>query len=897
MRSIIGKILTEAAAPKKTAAPTPVSATASPPTKAAAPVAKKTAPATTTTRAAQVAQRVQVASSGLDTRTRQLEQVMDNMLLKHGTGLMLAGATGIGKTTFVKQMGKLLGLPVILVEAPHITEEHLINIPFIVFEPVSKTGHAQSVNVNAQNFHVQLGQSHLAAELAHKKPVPDATLISMMRGADANLRQLWHNMGGDEKTIPPEVAEARSEYRVILFLDEYFRQTSANVRNILRGILNGRIGNDRIPAGTYVIYASNLTDVGQTIEEIPLNADFKKMEYQPPTKAEFMHYLTSKFEKDTGVPLKPEVIQAFDEVLKDEHISYDDANTEIRTSPRRWEQIMLYVNASVPVKDSKDAAALMANVKAQFQQGEAVSSLHKITEEAVRKIITATGGESYADAKALAPKSWRDILQHQIETKIKLGDTRTYIPVIAGLPGIGKTAQAADVAQKMNMLMIHIDCSTLSVDEITGIPVPKQDGHKMAVQFSEPALYQKIMNEIEEDTAAYMADPSISSEKKKAFENAPYKYIIFFDELNRVKSANVFNSLRRVVLEKSFNDQTHLPAESIVIAAMNPYDKGTVELTGHLKDATDYIDTAPDWDAAVQYWENVVLPSAKLKRFSQQSKEIALDVVKAFVNTYTYKKGTKTDGVDEDHRRFTIKVGDEKLYVSPREYTTMLQELVAGVDRVVRKAAGMESDEYQQALYKAVWTRMKSTLSWIMDKHQIDSPQFMGDGKDEDLGGVPGEIQRWLKAYSAKFLIKTRAAATLEEMLDKVLMDPTQHLMNEAGFVNYMNSFDLNKFAEDFENYLAKLVDGEQRAIDVLLANTHNKKVVQDGKLRLTKDMISKLEYVINELRTAAQVHNLSADLEDRMEQSVSTLVGGLAGKLSEQELTATLDKIHEIFS
>jgi MoxR-like ATPase len=883
MRSIIGKIITEAAAPKKAAAAAPVPATATPTAKPAAPVAKKTAPATTTTKAAQVAQRVQVASSGLDTRTRQLEQVMDNMLLKHGTGLMLAGATGIGKTTFVKQMGKLLGLPVILVEAPHITEEHLINIPFIVFEPVSKTGHAQSVNVNAQNFHVQLGQSHLAAELAHKKPVPDATLISMMRGADANLKQLWHNMGGDEKTIPAEIAEARSEYRVILFLDEYFRQTSANVRNILRGILNGRIGNDRIPAGTYVIYASNLTDVGQTIEEIPLNADFKKMEYQPPTKAEFMHYLTSKFEKDTGVPLKPEVIEAFDEVLKDEHISYDDANTEIRTSPRRWEQIMLYVNASVPVKSEADAAALMANVKAQFQQGEEVSSLHKITEEAVRKIIEATGGQ-FADTKALAPKSWRDILQHQIETKIKLGDSRSYIPVIAGLPGIGKTAQAADVAQKMNMLMIHVDCSTLSVDEITGIPVPKQDGHKMAVQFSEPALYQKIQNEIQEDTAAYMADPAISAEKKKAFQNAPYKYIIFFDELNRVKSANVFNSLRRVVLEKSFNDQTHLPAESIVIAAMNPYDKGTVELTGHLKDATDYIDTAPDWDSTVKYWENSVLGSSKLAKRAEQSKTIALDIVKGFADTFATKKPQK--GHDAASRKFFIKMGDETLYVSPREYTTMLQDLVAGVDRVVRKAAGMESDEYQEALFQAAWTKLNSTLSWIMDKHQIDSPQFMG------------MVKGWLKDFSARFLIKTRKAAALEDMLDIVMQDPSQHLKDDLDFVNYVNNFELNQFAEDFENYLLKVFKSEQKPSDAMLALTHPKKAMADGKVSDTGDKINKVYFLVNELRQAAQAHDLSADMVDRMEQSVLTAVGDLVGTdISDDDFTTMLDKIHEIFS
>jgi MoxR-like ATPase len=881
MRSIIAQVVAEAATPKKTT--TKAAPTAAPAAASQAPV-KQAGSTTTITKAAQAPKKVQVAGSNLETRTHQLEQVIDNMDVSHGTGLLLAGATGIGKTTFVKQLGKLMGMPVILVEAPHITEEHLINIPFIVFDPVSKMGHTQSVNVSAQNFHVQLGQSHLASELAHKKAVPDQTLINMMRGADANLKKLWQNMGGDDVTIPPEVAEVRSRYRVILFLDEYFRQTSANVRNILRGILNGRIGNDRIPAGTYVIYASNLTDVGGTIEDIPLNADFKKMEYVPPTKAEFMHYLTSKFEADTSTALKPEVIQAFDEALTDAHISYDDVSTEIRTSPRRWEQILLYVNVSVPVSDAKQAAALMANVKAQFQQGAEVSSLYKITEAAVRKIIAATSGEVFAEEKPLSPKDWRDTLQHQVETKIKLGDSRAYIPVVAGLPGIGKTAQAADVAQKLNMLMIHVDCSTLSVDEITGIPVPKQDGHKMSVQFSEPALYQKIQNEIAEDTEAYMADPAVSAERKKAFESQPYKYLIFFDELNRVKSANVFNSLRRVVLEKSFNDQVKLPAESIVIAAMNPYDKGTVELTGHLKDATDYIDTAPDWDATVKYWENAVLPSGKFAKRTEQSKTVSLDVVKAFADTFATKK--PMPGHDAASRKFFIKMGDETIYISPREYTTMLQDLIAGVDRVVRKAVGMESDEYQQALYEAVWTKMNSTLSWIMDKHQIDSPQFMG------------MVQGWLKDYSAKFLIKTRQAAALEDMLDIVMQDPSKHLKDDLDFVNYVNNFELNQFAEDFENYLNKLFKSEKRPGDAMLTLSHPKKTMTNGKVTSTGDNISKVYYLVNELRQAAQAHNLSADMVDRMEQSVLTAVGDLVGKdISDEDFMIMLDAIHEIFS
>lgn len=419
--------------------------------------------------------KVQVAAASLDSRTQQIEQVLDNMGLSHGTGLMLAGPTGIGKTTFVKQLGRLLGMPVILVEAPHITEEHLINIPFIVFEPTGGKGKGSAVSMDKANWHVQLGQSHLAAELNRKKAIPDNSLLSEIRGADANLRKLWSNMGGTDKTIPAEIAELRSKFRVILFLDEYFRQTSANVRNILRGILNGRIGNDRMPPHVYVIYASNLTDVGATIEQIPLNADFKKINYQPPTSEEFFHYLTSKFEADTGTALKPQVVEAFRKVITDKHVSYDDAATEIRTSPRRWEQIVLYVNANVPVQDSKSAAALLSSVKSMFQDGNQISKLAEITEAAVREIVKSTSGEELADTAALGASEWRDTLLHQVQTKMKLGDKRTYVPVVAGMPGIGKTAQAIDVAQKLNMLMIHIDCSTLTTDEITGIPIPRQE--------------------------------------------------------------------------------------------------------------------------------------------------------------------------------------------------------------------------------------------------------------------------------------------------------------------------------------------------------------------------------------------------------------------------------------
>jgi hypothetical protein len=173
-----------------------------------------------------------------------------------------------------------------------------------------------------------------------------------------------------------------------------------------------------------------------------------------------------------------------------------------------------------------------------------------------------------------------------------------------------------------------------------------------------------------------------------------------------------------------------------------------------------------------------------------------------------------------------------------------------------------------------------------MDKHQIDSPQFMG------------MVKGWLKDFSARFLIKTRKAAALEDMLDIVMTDPSKHLKDDLDFVNYVNNFELNQFAEDFENYLLMVFKTEKKPADAMLALTHPKKTMADGKVSDTGEKINKVYYLVNELRQAAQAHDLSADMVDRMEQSVLTAVGDLVGTdISDDDFTTMLDKIHEIFS
>jgi len=830
---------------------------------------------------------VKLRSVPLTNRLNNLEHVLDNMMVAHGTGTMLGGATGIGKTTFVKQLARLLGMELIVIEAPHITEEEVINIPFITFLPMQEHGKQMIDSVSAKKFNVQLAKSHLASELAKAKPISDQQYMANMAKMDANTRAMFQALGGGDGKIPPEIEQIRRKYKVILFIDEYMRQTGQNVRNILRGILNGRIGNDRMPAGVYVTYASNLSDVGQTVEPVPMNQDFKLVDFKPPSKDEFFHYLISRFEKDQDVKLKPEVINAFHKALDDSHISYDDLDNEIRTSPRRWEQIILYVNASVPVEDEKSAAALMANVKANFSSETNVSNLHKFVDDIVRRIIRDTGGGSLANTRPLESGDWRGMLQHQIATKIKLGDSRSYIPVVMGAPGIGKTAAMSQIAHNLNLRLISIDCSTLSSDDITGIPIPGEGGKELSTDFAEPALYQRIMQDMRDADEEFMADPKVSEEQKARYGKQRFKYLIFFDELNRVNNSKIFNSLRRVILEKSFNDKVKLPNNSIVTAAMNPGDRGTSELTGHLKDAIDLIDAQPSWKAFTSWLDSEIKSGSTLEPYDDAAKTMAKKILMGFAETFGIKLAIKKDDrpskMSTDELPFHIKLQDaDDIYISPREYFTMYADIVSGISRAMRSNRLSEDD-----LYKAVIQKLEHTLKWIMKKHEVDSPQLLL------------AVASWLKQTIPQFMVKKRTAVGLEGMLDATMEDNGKHLKDDPDFINYARSFDTNRFNEEMSKYFNKIITREKSFYDSLLTKKHTKKSIEKGTVKLLDDMVDDITYIVNEVKMAVEANDLSNEIVDGLESSLIKSIEDNLGDedISEDVFNDILERIHGIFT
>ena len=827
----------------------------------------------------------EAAGSTNDEKMAQVEQVLRNMQAAHPVRLLLTGPTGIGKTTFVKNIGRLLGMNVVVVEAPHVTEEHLINIPFMV-KPPNKAGQQKNIKTDDEesqaDFDIKLAKSYLASELGNSKVITDKELLDLINNSNQNVKNSWAYFGGTPNSLPPIFKNIRSKYSVILFLDEYFRQTSKNVRNMLRNILNGRLGNDIMPDNVYTMYATNLNDTEGSIEDIPKNNDFLQMSFRPPTKNEWFEYLKNEFNNNPehpGVKLKPNVVKAFQDSLADSDISFDDADSELRTSPRRWEQIILYVNAALPAKNMQDARALLSAVRSNFQYGDKTSSMYPKVLKIVQKLIAETNPALGNEATPLPESDWRHTLLHELRIKKMLGDSRSYIPVIQGEPGIGKTAFAISVAEQLDMELIPIDCSALSVDELTGIPIPKtvnknDGGNDLTTKFAKPSLFIRILDDmaiadyefkkfLKKEVADGKISASDATKKQEDYDTAPFKYVLFFDELTRVNSPAVYNSLRRVILEKEFGDEYKIPDTCIIIAAMNPFDVGVQEITGHLKDSISIISAKANWsDFSSHATDNEF---KKLKNnVSKEKIQEAWRLVSTFADSY--KSGVnEKEGINKDNRQFFIKYTGNKgekqglssnFYFSPREYTTLFHETALALqqanDDALRQYKKYNNKETALAFYRERCAKLlietfKSSLNWVIEhKFGIVSPQFFAD------------VNHWLMAeanrmeMSFKDLPKGQPIGNvvvkdlpkLKPIMDAVLKNTNLHLKTIPEFQNIVTTFANNDFGEQLLEYLINLALNQLKN-----PNGHIKDIIMPNSSYKIKGVNSSiLEYILNEL-------------------------------------------------
>jgi hypothetical protein len=717
------------------------------------------------------------------------------------TGVMLKGNAGTGKTSFARDLQAMLGIALVVIEAPHVTEEHLLNIPFIVFpdaEAKGKTLHDQ--HEKELDYELTLANSVLYTQLMRGKKQSDAQLLENIyeNPKHASLIPVWEAFGGKPNVIPALFKSIRSKFSCLLFIDEYYRQPKKRIRNILRGLLNKQLGMHDMPAHVYTLYATNVDDEGVTTGDT--NETFNWHTVEVPEKDEWFAHMVNKY-AHTG-ELKDEVVQKFYNAIEQEHLSHNDMDNlqeSVRSSPRRWEQILAYVSAALPVKDAHEAEQLIKNVRIQFRHYKTgqFGKLESIVADAVRELINETSGVT-ASSGGLSDDDWRETLDHQIKMKMRMGVTRKNIPVIAGLPGVGKTSELQKVADSNHMVLVMINSSNLSAEEIIGSPVTEKDKSQgLNVSFTKPPLLAYIEQQIKKNTATLMA--AMTPEEQKKFKTQPYNILVFFDEFNRMKDVNAFNALRRVVLEKSFSDEFALPEKAMIVAAINPTGKSVNNLTSHMQDVIDVIPVNANWQKTTAYLDKMSIPTV-----DDDIKKTTVDAVKQLLENFESNEKPRSQ-----RPFYPMLATGVDLFVSPRHVTTMVMN-AANALQLVKEMHADDIESGDKARLEKVKNMMYDDFCQQVDAVMTDV--YTQAGLTSSYDARKGELHSWIHAKvnlgEDLFYRKPEGAdfkSTFEQYWDNL---SDNKIVEDADVGNYWNITDPVTAKEQLSAFLHDKVYG-----------------------------------------------------------------------------------------
>lgn len=776
-----------------------------------------------------------VSQKPLEQQQKAVEAFLNKMAYPASTGsysILLSGDPGIGKTSFLKQISNLLGLELLMIEAPHLLSEHIESIGFLVYEPTSDKPHAGVITQTEDDegqFHLEFSTSYLLQGIKGNHKIQDKDYISYIYKQNPHIVKLYEALGGTKEEIPEEILDARENYKDILFIDEYFRASDANVRNSLRGILNRQLGSTEIPKSTFIAFASNMNDEG--ISEISSHQVYTKLDMDKPNKDNWFAWLMDKYLDSDKVQLKDDVLNKFYKIMDQEHLSHNDIENEIRTSPRRWEQLILYVNDSLPVKGIEDANALLANVKANFTNtDQKYSKLHDAVYGAVKELIKETSDDAISDAQMsdlgkVELDKWSEHLKHQIERKVNLGEHRAYIPVVAGAPGIGKNAKILKVAKELGLGVIMINSMNVSSDDVIGTPVSKgipKKGKPIEMKFHTPKLLHDILGKAE----------ALESEMKFP-SNAKAKFLVYFDELDKVKDIQVFNALRKVILEKEFANGESLPEGSVVVAAINPSGtEGTMKFTSHMADVMDVLHAEPSWRDFTKHLAEKELPEKYAKH-----KDKLKDLLEVFGNKF------KAEG---KQGYWNLEIGGSAVYISPRDYTNIYQDSVIAYARVVKKVEKEEAEDlkvFNDTIKDAVYEVYTHGLGAMFDKANMNPEDFFE------------KLKMWFRGPDTDMLLKDvtmRKVASkneVQEVFKKMIESKKYNPVNgededSQSFIAYMDSVDATEFASHLREFVEEYIkEGEKQ--EMPLHKPKHNYIEENGMVTFTnlKGLLAELKH------------------------------------------------------
>ena len=248
------------------------------------------------------------------------------------------------------------------------------------------------------------------------------------------------------------------------------------------------------------------------------------------------------------------------------------------------------------------------------------------------------------------------------------------------------TSYFGQIADELDLHFIHIDVSGLNRDSTTGIPKAVQatdeDGKPavdqngnavMRTEFSKPPLLITIEAMIREALEREKEFPKDEQKKGKG----KFKYLLLFDEVTRATPA-VFNVIRKLLLEKSFNEDFNLPEDMVVAGALNPSDdaEGVSELTDHMRDVLDIVPSRANWNKTEVYILRNESPEGLNEDLGFDCNAATVEALTAVLDQY---KTRSTDWagkpVRKEEKMFNMEDGEDVIYISPRSITDTVSSI------------------------------------------------------------------------------------------------------------------------------------------------------------------------------------------------------------------------------
>lgn len=680
-----------------------------------------------------------------------IKNILQKMLINSNISPILIGEPGTGKTTFVKELSILTGIPLIHIEAPHISEEHLGNIPFII--------------KIEEELSVIRAESHLITVLKKQKVFSNEKHLDLIKK---------HNLYQEYIENKGIILKIRENIKSILFIDEFYRVKSVKISNLLRGILNRKIGADNLPDSIFPIFASNNDLNDQGLQVIPENHQFKLFRFDNTNNNAFLKYLKKK------KILSGKILTIFSSHLECSNFLNKDFESGLTISPRRMEEILKIVNSLYHLKNKENNFYKVISIsKIHFfnYSNNTYSSLYPL----FIKFLEDLWEQEYSDL--FEPNEfWSDKLEKLIHLKQHIGIEKKYIPCLSGLHGISKTSSINSISNKLNLNLIKVDCSYLNNDDTIGLPLSKNQNETFEIDFSEPLLYSIIMKLYNQ-----------SKIDNKDNKDRKYNHILFLDELSRA-NPSVLNSIRKILLDKSVNEIYKLPEDILIVCAMNNKGEGTYELTPHIKDVLEIIECHPNYEKTINYIKKLKI----IKEVEKSSQLPLFEVSEELFNTIfnRFKNDCNSSEIDF----FFDTLYEKNIYISPRVIDSFFQDFFHSVSFYIEENQNELNNLFQKPEHFIHFLEEILDLFFISFKENITFSLIQKKINNN-------EIEKIL--FQIKILIFNEGSI----IFDKLKLKKSKNIISIKDiFLEIEHSFtkqDLVELSFVFSNYIFSVEDNQ----------------------------------------------------------------------------------------